>query len=426
MDMVVKGKKRLHVVIVGSGWAGYTLCADLDLTRHQVTVVSPEPTSTYTPLLASAVCGLFDFRITEEPIRRKSRPVTLYQATVENVDWSSKTLHCTSQIASFDNVTFEINYDVVVFAQGCKGNTFGIPGVEEHSLKVRTTKDAVALRQKISDAIELANLPTTSPERCRDLLHIAIVGGGATGVEIAAEVSDTVNKDLKPLYPNLKDYFSISIYDVAPNILAMFEKDLSTYAMESFRHRGVEIATGTQIRYVSEGRLATEQGTKIGFGVLIWATGNAPVPLTSKLDCKKSTRGLVRIVTDAHLRVLDSEGLPIPGVYAIGDAADIEANSLPTTAEVAVQKAKYLAKALSASTESKSAKPFRFSEKRMVAYLGASQGIWKRDKVERRGRLAWLAWRSTSLSWTRHPRKKILILVNWMLNYFYGKDIARN
>lgn len=411
-----------HLVIVGSGWAGYTLSAELDYSKYKVTVISPDPITTYTPLLASALCGLFGFKVAEEPVRRRSRPVSLYQAVVDNVDFSSKTVDCTSRINSFEPERISISYDQIVLCQGCKGNDFGIPGVGEHSYAVRNTKDATALRNKISDVLEKANLPTTRPQRRRELLHFAIVGGGPTGVELAAELFDTMHQDIAKLFPHLEEYFNIAIYDVASNILSNFEEDLSTYALESFRRRGVAVHTNTHITEVRDGSMTTKEKGEIKFGVLIWATGNANVPLTEKLNCRKTKEGLVRLLTDDHLRLYYTNGRVIKDAFAIGDAADIESRSLPTTAEVAVQKAKWLAKNLSSYGEGT---PFKFHEKRMVAYLGASAGVWQNDKVKLRGRLAWLSWRSTSLSWTHDWRKKILILVHWTLNYFYGKEIAR-
>lgn len=160
-------------------------------------------------------------------------------------------------------------------------------------------------------------------------------------------------------------------------------------------------------------------------------------------------------MTDDHLRVLeptkstDSEEIDQAhhSVFALGDAADILNRSLPTTAEVAVQKAKYLVNYLhhhntphlpdqptSQSTNSSLPPPFKYQQKALVSYLGAHDGVIEGKKAGNgngeggegwTGRSAWLAWRSGSLFWTRSWRNRVMILLTWAVNWVGGKEIAR-
>jgi NADH:ubiquinone reductase (non-electrogenic) len=156
--------------------------------------------------------------------------------------------------------------------------------------------------------------------------------------------------------------------------------------------------------------------------MLIWATGNGTNPLVSRLKVRKGGK-LQRIMTDRRLRVLDEEEHIIDDVYAIGDSADIEGYSLPTLAEVAVQKADYLAVELNHGNEP--AKGFEYKQRANIAYLGQHDGVIG-GKEEWTGQSAWLAWRSGSIyHWPRSWRRSLMIGISWLFNKIGGRDIAR-
>ena len=408
-----------RIVIVGTGWAGLTLSQQLDDKKFSITIVSPQATAPYTPLLASAACGLFDFSLAEEPIRRKSKALKYIQATVEDVDFARKSCICSPAFASLADKKFEIEYDTLILAPGCTNQTFGIPGVAEHGLFVRNVPDAMAVRQRVHDILEMASLPSMTDEQQRDLLHIVVVGGGPTGVEITAEMDDLVRNDFSQLYPDLKGKITLAIHDVATNILSAFDSSLSSYALDSFTRRHVAIKTGSHITSVEADCIYTKEDGRIPFGLLIWATGNKEVPLVGRLDVLKSAR-LPRILTDSFLRVFAPDGSIFDSVYALGDAADIKGQELPTTAEVACQKGSYLAAAINHGP----GEAFSYNQKSLVAYLGQHDGIVG-GKKDWTGSSAWIAWRSKNLMWTRSWKPRILIQANWILNWLFGKDVAR-
>ncbi|KAK3614455.1 hypothetical protein LTR56_027250, partial [Elasticomyces elasticus] len=212
-----------NVVIIGGGWAGYTLSRSLDDKKFQITVISPEPTSPYTPLLASAACGLFSLSLAEDSIRHKRRAVRLIQARVRDIDFEKKICSCNPAFPKLADQSFDVSYDTVVIAPGCETNTFNTPGVSENALFVRTVADAMAVRQRLLDILEMASLPNMTEVQQRNLLHIIVVGGGPTGVEITAEMYDLVHNDLIYLYPDLAGKISVAIHDVAAQILSVFD-----------------------------------------------------------------------------------------------------------------------------------------------------------------------------------------------------------
>ncbi|CAG8639320.1 1390_t:CDS:2 [Acaulospora colombiana] len=196
---------------------------------------------------------------------------------------------------------------------------------------------------------EEASLPSTSETRKKQLLHFCIVGGGPTGVEFSAELHDLIHDDLSRAFPTLAPLVKISLYDVAPRILNMFDSALADYAMKHFARQGIEVHTQRTVTKVEEGLLHLKEEGPVGFGMLVWSTGLEMTPLIKGLQGVKKDPKAGRIVTDGHLRVLRPESGKmetgvIQDVYAMGDCSVIEKDELPATAQVASQQGLWLRK----------------------------------------------------------------------------------
>lgn len=415
------------VAIIGSGWAGFTLSQKLSLTKYSVQIISPIRTLQYTPLLASAACGLFDLRLAEEPIRRRSRAkVQYHKAVAERIDLDKRIIFCKPSVEDLDrSSSFEVKYDKLVIAPGCDIQTFDTPGAKEHALFLRTTNDARLIQQRVLQMLDSASLPGLTDQQQRDILNIRVVGGGAIGIEATAELYDLWDQDMRFLYPTLDGKMTITIHDVAPTLLSTFDDSLSEYAMKSLENKRIEISTDSHIEKVERDAIFTKEDGRLPFGMLIWATGNKANSLVEELKVKKPEKGLPRILTDRRLRVLRPDGTPIEDTYAMGDAADIDGYSLPTLAEVALQKGEYLSRELNAEADGRPTKPFEYAQKKTMAYLGSQDGVVDGNNREWTGQNAWLAWRSGSLGWTRSYRRKAMILINWFFVWIGGRDIAR-
>ncbi|KAF2149764.1 FAD/NAD(P)-binding domain-containing protein [Myriangium duriaei CBS 260.36] len=398
----VASKKSL--AIIGAGWAGFPVTQGVDLSLYSVTVISPVRTIQYTPLLASAACGLFDFRLAEEPIRRQKRTdVKYYKAMAESIDFDKRTISCRHAVEDLgrSRETFQVKYDRLVLAMGCDIQTFNTPGAFEHALFLRTTNDA----------------------RIRELLHIRVVGGGAIGIEATAELHDLWEESMQYLYPHLQGKLQITIHDVADQVLTTFDESLSQYAMKSMMKKGVELKTSSHIEKVEADAIYTKEDGKLPYGMLLWATGNKANSLMDKLDVKTPEKGMPRILTNHQLQVLRPDGQIMEDVFAAGDAADIDGDSLPMLAEAALQKGEYLTKELNKGDSGFQTR-FNYEQKANLAYLGQKDGVVG-GKSEWTGAGAWLAWRSGSVAWTRSWRRKAWILYSWIWVWFNGRDIAR-
>jgi len=419
------------IVVVGTGWGGFTFAHSVNLAKYDVVVISPIRTVQYTPLLASAAAGMFNFRLAEEPLRRRSKAAGLqyYKAVATDIDFEKRSVQCKSAVedladqGSETSRSFSVSYDKLVLAPGCDVQTFGTPGAQDHALFLRTTNDARKIQQRLLEMLDAASLPGLSDAQQREILQIRIVGGGAIGIEATAELWDAWEEDLKFVYPHLQGKMTICIHDVAPAILTTFDKRLGDYALQKLKGRGVMVKTSSHIEKVEEQSLWTKEDGKLNFGLLIWATGNGINPLVKKLRVKKIGK-LQRIATDRQLRVLREDDRVMEGVYAMGDAADIDGHTLPTLAEVAVQKGEYLARELNHKNEPTA--DFEYRQTANLAYIGEHDGVVGGTKEWMTGHRAWIAWRSGSiLHWPRSWRRTLMIGISWMFNWVGGRDIAR-
>ncbi|OTB08491.1 hypothetical protein M426DRAFT_71251 [Hypoxylon sp. CI-4A] len=471
------GRKKERVVILGSGWAGFGFARSLDPKKFERIMISPRSYFAFTPLLAGTAVGTLEFRAVLEPVRRLGLD-HFHQGWADDIDFARKTIrveaNTSDDLASRTRLVlqrkpgegaekgamFDVEYDKLVIAVGSYSQTFGIEGVREHANFLRDVGDARKIRMKVLQSFEKAILPITTDEERKKLLHFAIVGGGPTGIEFAAELHDLIRDDLRQIYPDLMKFVSITVYDVAPKVLPMFDKKLADYAMERFSREGIKVKTQhhlTRIRpdedCVGCLKLKIQEcgEEEVGAGIVVWSTGLMQNPLIQKLEGKKfklpslgdaemklqkdaKTGG---IVTDANLRVnmipakATSESVPsqgkqatlIPDVYGVGDCTVISEMSLPATAQVASQQAMHLAKRLNKGDTD--TKPFRFRNLGTMTYLGNWTAIHQSSADELKGWMAWILWRTAYLTRSMSIRNKITVPFYWAISWLFGRDISR-
>ncbi|KAF3347476.1 hypothetical protein VD0002_g2287 [Verticillium dahliae] len=486
-------RPRERVVILGSGWAGYALARALDPAKYERIIVSPRSHFVFTPLLASTSVGTLEFRSILEPVRRL-KPDAFHQGWADDIDFAHKTLKVETNAdadelssrtlppppstsspsgTSPSEVTIaastptmkasvtkrkgeviSIPYDKLVVAVGSYSQTFGIPGVREHANFLRDVGDARSIRLRVLQCFERAALPTATPEQRRALLHFAVVGGGPTGIEFAAELHDLIYEDLARLYPQLMPSVAITVYDIAPKVLPMFDKQLASYAIDLFKRQGIHVKTEhhlTQIRQDDQSphgalklSIQEEPGAEVGAGLVVWSTGLMPNPLVQKMVARElrlpgsgdssppetfhlQTGRSGGLLTDDHLRLrLDQGDRTLRDVFAMGDCAVMDREALPATAQVASQQAVYLARTLNRHGDDVSrAKPFAWRNLGTMAYLGSWRAIHQSSADGLRGRLAWVLWRGAYLTMSMSVRNKIMVPVHWFMTWVFGRDISR-
>ncbi|KAI9166732.1 putative NADH dehydrogenase [Paramyrothecium foliicola] len=452
------GKER--IIVLGSGWAGYALARTLSPSKYSRVLISPRSHFVFTPLLASTSVGTLEFRTVLEPVRRLGLD-EYHQAWASEIDFARKTIRVEANThgeesgartgaAVTKGVEFDVPYDKLVVAVGAYSQTFGVEGVKEHACFLRDVGDARAIRLKLLMAFEKAELPTTTDEERKKLLHFAIVGGGPTGIEFAAELHDLIHDDLSKLYPQLIPFVSITIYDIAPKVLPMFDQNLANYATDMFRRQGIKVKTEHHLQRIRrEGEVLMldikEEKEEVGAGMVVWSTGLMQNPLVKSLMDRefrmpgpdgetvavakdKKTGGFA---VDASLRVQvqspDGTVKPLPDVFAMGDCAVIQGSDapLPATAQVASQQAIYLGKQLNRTSDPGSVAPFKFRNWGTMTYLGSWRAIHQSKADELKGRAAWILWRTAYLTRSMSIKNKIMIPVYWLVTWIFGRDISR-
>jgi NADH:ubiquinone reductase (non-electrogenic) len=197
-------RSKPRLVILGTGFGAFNLIKNLN-DDCAITVVSPRNHFLFTPLLPSTTVGTVEFRSIIEPIRHAREGIEFFHARAEHLDPERRVLECTGVADERADVggpeRFSLSYDLLVIAVGAVSNTYGVPGVAGHALFLRELNDARELRQRIIRCFERANLPATTPGDRLRLLHFVVCGGGATGIEFAAELNDFMMDDLRHHYP---------------------------------------------------------------------------------------------------------------------------------------------------------------------------------------------------------------------------------
>ncbi|KAJ7968459.1 external alternative NAD(P)H-ubiquinone oxidoreductase B2, mitochondrial-like [Quillaja saponaria] len=322
--------KKKKVVVLGTGWAGTSFLKNLNNPTYEVQVVSPRNYFAFTPLLPSITCGTVEARSIVEPIRRMVRKkkvdIEFSEAECIKIDAANKKIYCRSITNNNLNGTeeFAVDYDYLIISVGATVNTFNTPGVVENCHFLKEVEDAQKIRRTVIDCFERASIPTVSDEERKRILHFAIVGGGPTGVEFAAELHDFVNEDLVKLYPGIKDLVKITLLEAGDHILNMFDKRITAFAEEKFHRDGIDVKTGSMVVKVTDKEISTKDLKNGGgisttpYGMAVWSTGIGTRPLVKDFMMQVGQANRRALATDEWLRV---EGCD--SIYALGDCATI-------------------------------------------------------------------------------------------------------
>jgi NADH dehydrogenase FAD-containing subunit len=325
-------KKKQKVVILGSGWGALAMLRSINTNKFDVHLVSPRNYFMFTPLLADSTVGSVDAASLVEPIRRfaarQKREFTYYEASCTDIDPKAHIVTCVTN----EGRDFKLKYDKLVIAVGAVPNTLEVKDVDKHCLFLRDINDSRTIRNKIIDAFEKASLPTTTLQEKQTLLNFVVVGGGPIACEIAAQLQDYINIDIKPYFPVIGDLAKVTLIETEDHIHNFYDRAISEY-MSVYHHRKeVQLIKGKKIVSVGKNEVdldgkdanSPKALVKIPFGVCIWATGIAPHPLIKKLCAKiPGQRNTRAIVTDLSLSV---QG--VRDIYAIGDCATIDQGKL--------------------------------------------------------------------------------------------------
>jgi len=391
---------RPRVVILGAGFGGLGAAKAL-ADKADVTLVDRHNFQTFLPLLYQvSTAGLAADHVVH-PVRgalRKSG-VKFRMGSPISVDHKNKTVKLdSSEVLDFDHL---------VVALGSSTADFGVPGVTEHGLGMKSVHEALMIRAEVMRRFE---------DLCRfeddTRLSIAVVGGGPTGVEMAGALAELKRGPLKNDLAHAASHMDIYLIEAGPRILPMFSEKLSARAEADLHKLGVFVKTNTAVREIQSRKIILKEGEPIPAEVTIWAAGVKGEPTAGLLNLPIAGS---RIDTDENLEVNH-----YPNIWAIGDingTKGADGRFLPMVAPVAMQQGKWVAKQILRKAAGQPLKPFKYRDKGSMATIGRHKAVVQVGKFTMSGPLAWYAWLWLHLFYLLGGRNKIGTIADWTWNY---------
>jgi len=388
------------VVILGAGFGGLT--AARALSKHaEVILIDRHNFQTFLPLLYQvSTAGLAADHVAY-PIRGALRKtnVQFRMGTPEKLNSAA------NELTLADGHV--VKYDHLVIALGSTTSDFGIPGVKENALGMKTVGEALAIRSEVMRSYE---------EMCvqgnQEKLDIAIVGGGPTGVEMAGAFAELVRGPLRSDYADAANRVRVSIIEAGPRLVPSFSESLSAKTQKDLEKLGVTVLTNTSVKEVMPDSILTLDGKSIPANTTVWAAGVKGVPAMELLHLPV-TRG--RIDVESTLQVTGYEN-----VWALGDIAGVvgaDGVPLPMVAPVAMQQGRFLAKQIQSLLAAKPLENFKYKDKGSMATIGRHKAIVEVKGIRMSGPIAWLAWLWLHLFYILGGRNKIGTMADWTWNY---------
>jgi NADH dehydrogenase len=406
---VIDREARGGTLVIGGGFAGGYVARCLR--KRGATIVSPENSMLYTPMLPEAASGTLEPRHTVVPLRMMCPHAEFVLGRATSVDLERSRV----QVETIEGLA-NLSYHDLVIALGAVSRTMPIPGLADHALGFKSLADAIHLRNHILRRLEAADAAPTETHRLRELTFV-FVGAGYAGVEALAELSDLVRDALK-YYPRLQTVPQRWVLvDAAPKILPEIPRRLGDYAAEKLARRGVEIHVETTLDSVEAHAAQLSNGERILTHTLVWTAGVRAHPLLSQLGLPLDEKG--RVIVDETLAVEGHER-----VWALGDCAAVPNGATPEhvdppTCQHALRQARRLAKNLSGTPQ-----PYSYRMLGQVATLGRYKGIADVMGLRVRGFPGWFITRSYHLFQLPLLSRKLRVVVDWTTSLFFRRDIA--
>jgi NADH:ubiquinone reductase (H+-translocating) len=409
-----------HVVIVGGGFAGLSCARKLGSKPGvRVTLLDKNNYQQFQPLLyqvATAILGSANIAFNLRGVLHNHANVDVKMTEVTAIDPHTHTVE-TSHGQSYQA-------DYLVLAAGAQANFFGTPGAEEHCYPLYSLHDAQQLRSRILAMLESADRDNSLIDK--GALNFVIVGGGATGTEMAGAFGDMLLAALKTepgkrSYKNLGENGRIGqifLVDGGDAVLKAFTPRNRAYAGKMLEQRRVQLHLKTRVKEVGDGYVLLSDGTKILTHTVIWAGGLKAVDLSGKVGIATGKGGRIDVAPD-----LTVSGLT--GVYALGDFANIagkDGQPLPQLASVAQQSGHWCAKNILHDVAGKPREPFRYLDKGIMAMIGQNSAVAEvgGGKISFRGVIGFLAWLAVHAVLLTSFQAKVEAFVGWAWTFIGG------
>ena len=388
----------MRVVIVGAGFGGLAAARKLSQQKDiNVTVVDKHPYQLFSPLLYQVATGGLPEDDIAYPVRAAIPGVSFRKGEVTKVNSNSKSITLADQST--------IEYDQLVLATGSTGTTFGVPGVQENALQMKSILEARVIKKQLLGMYE----EVEAGHKPKESLKVVVIGAGPTGVEVSGAVAE-LQKSMKHEFPNIYKMASVTLVEAGPRVLPMFHDKSSKHAQSELEDIGVVVKTNSAVDRMYETDVHLKSGEILSGGTLIWAAGVAAYQTWTSLG-----------ETDRSNRIKIDENLQTSaGIFVIGDGAHLQfkGNPLPMIAPVALQMGKHVAKQIMSLKNNKPLSPFKYTDKGQMATIGRRRAVVEMPGgLRMHGTIAWLTWLALHVFYLAGGRNRISVIADWMWNY---------
>ena len=405
--MLGKEINRKKVIVIGGGFAGIQLVKNLDHDLFEILLIDKINHHQFQPLFYQVATSQLEPSSISFPLRHVLKGIKNLQirfAEVLSIDRNANTVNTT--IGSF-------LYEHLVIAIGCKTNFYNNESIEKHSFSLKTTYDAIAIRNHILMTFEQV-VSATAPEK-EALLNFVIVGAGPTGVELAGALSE-IKKDILPKdYPGIDfSKFKIIVVEGSKNTLNSMSDKAKKASRIYLEKMGVIIYTEAFVDNYDGSVIAFKNGQQIKTKTVIWAAGVTGNTIEGLPDSCYANGNRIKVN-----RINKISGCE--NIYAVGDIAFMETplypNGHPQLANVAINQAKNLTKNLRRLLQNDPMIDFEYKDLGSMATIGRNKAVVDLPFVKFKGYIAWLTWMFLHLMLILSVKNKLIIFINWALAY---------
>ena len=420
MSINIQRNQKKRVVIVGGGLGGLRLAEDLYGSGMQVVLIDKNNFHQFPPLIYQIASAGIDPSSISFPFRqifRKRKDFYFRMAEARMVDTEKKILQTSIG---------KIDYDYLVLAAGATTNFFGNKNIEEWAIPMKTVPEAMGLRNALLSNFERALTCATEEER-QELLNVVIVGGGATGVEIAGALSEMKRYVIPYDYPDMdSSLMHIYLIEAGDRLLAGLSQESSQKAYDFLKSMGVDIQFGKMVTDYRDHKVVMKDGTEIPTRTFLWVSGIRANAMPG-IDESHMGRGF-RFKVDEYNRIPGVEDVFVIGDQCLQTSDAAYPNGHPQVAQVAIQQAKNLAKNLKLidqGADSSALTAFHYKNLGSMATIGRNKAVVEIGKFRSQGFFAWVLWLVVHLRSILGVKNKVMVLLNWLWKYVSYNDSIR-
>jgi NADH dehydrogenase len=383
-----------------------------------VTVVDPRSYMTYQPFLPEAAAGAVSPRHVVVPLRRVLRGAEIVNARVLEV----KNAERTAVVRPLEGDPYPLEYDHLVMAVGSVSRTLPIPGLADWATGFKTVEEAIQLRNRVLECLDIAE-STHSPEIRDRNLNFVVVGGGFAGVEALAELEDMAKYATRYYrYINPED-LNFYLVEAAAGILPEVGPEMGVKTLEQLRKRGIDVKLETRLESCVDGHVELSDGTTFDAETVVWTAGVKASPVLQNTDLPLNERG--RLEADATLQVLGTTNAWGAGDgTAVPDLTTEDHRECAPNAQHAVRQSKVLADNVIAALRGFPLHEYKHKYVGSVAGLGLFKGVANVYGIKLRGPIAWFMHRTYHVSRVPTFNRKIRVIVDWTMALFFKREIV--